>query len=51
MIIKITTIEQRFHLPRETIQRMASTTCVRGVKLLIKRIIGGIPSAGHITPK
>ena len=31
--------------------RIASTTCVNGVKLLRKRITGGIPSNGHITPK
>jgi hypothetical protein len=39
------------YLPRETIHRIASTTCVSGVKLLKKRIIGGIPSTGHMTPR
>jgi len=38
------------NIPRETIHRIASTTCVNGVKLLRKSIIGGIPSAGHMTP-
>lgn len=51
LFIESVSIEQTFDLPRETIQRIASTTCVKGVKLLIKRITGGMPSAGHITPK
>ena len=38
-------------LPRETIHRIASTVCVKGVKLLSRRMIGGIPSAGQITPE
>jgi hypothetical protein len=57
-MLKLNTYLERFfflffflYIPRETIHRIASTTCVSGVKLLRKRIIGGIPSAGHITPK
>ena len=37
--------------PRETMHRIASMVCVNGVKLLMKRIAGGIPSNGHMTPR
>jgi hypothetical protein len=49
--IQHTTISAVVDLPRETMHRMASTTCVNGVKLLMKRMTGGIPSAGQITPE
>jgi hypothetical protein len=37
-------------IPRDAIHRIASTECVNGVKLLIKRITDGIPSTGHMIP-